>query len=451
MSRSQRPTQPTRPADSPDTAKRTPRRSAVRSRYRPPFPAPILRLPAGRFRPRHCPNLDCRFYEPHADWRYSRWGVYHAPSCRQPIPRFQCRHCRRTFTARTFAATYWLHRFDLFTLIAQAAVAGSGVRPIARTFGVSHATVARHLTRAGRQSLVFHRQMVEKAPRSEPVVIDGFETFEYSQYFPCHYNLAVGHESWFLYHFTDSPLRRKGSMTPAQKKRRVELEARLGRPDPKAVENGIFELLQVMLATKLPGSGLGAQEDAAAPLPICTFYSDDHPAYGRAVRRLDQTGRGPVPLSLPPGGPATGTEETWSSAARPRLQHRTTPSTAPRTRANDLFPVNLADLLLRHSGADHRRETIAYDKRRQGGLERLAIFTVWRNAIKWRRENHPGETAAMKAGMATRRLRWAEVFACRRFPREHELPGSWWNYYWRRVKTAALGDRQTENNARFAF
>jgi hypothetical protein len=45
----------------------------------------------------------------------------------------------------------------------------------------------------------------------------------------------------------------------------------------------------------------------------------------------------------------------------------------------------------------------------------------------------------------------AEVFARRRFPRERELPGSWWKYYWRQVKTAALGDRQTENNAHFAF
>jgi hypothetical protein len=63
-------------------------------------------------------------------------------------------------------------------------------------------------------------------------------------------------------------------------------------------------------------------------------------------------------------------------------QHRTIPSTAPRTRANDMFPCNPADLLLRRCGADHRRETITYDKRRQGGLERLALFTVRRNAIK---------------------------------------------------------------------
>jgi len=35
--------------------------------------------------------------------------------------------------------------------------------------------------------------------------------------------------------------------------------------------------------------------------------------------------------------------------------------------------VNLADLLLRHTGANHKRETIAFSKRRQGALYRVAI------------------------------------------------------------------------------
>ena len=438
---------------SPNVTGLPPRRPRPRSRHRPPFPGALIRLPAGRFRPRHCPNLHCRFYEPHPDWRYTLWGSYKAPSCRQLLPRFQCSHCRRTFTPRTFAATYWLHRFDLFALIAQAAVAGAGVRQIARTFHVSHSTVARHLTRAGRLCLVFHRRLLEKVPLREPVVIDGFETFEYSQYFPCHYNLAVGQESWFLYHFTDSPLRRKGTMTRAQRKRRGDLETALGRPDPKAVENGIFELLRVVLDRTPLGTAGQIRDEVASPLPpshppstpfstpssspsppIVRVHSDGHPAYERAVRRLRRT------LDLPA-----------AKGENPLLEHHQTPSTDPRTRANNLFPVNLADLLLRHSGADHRRETIAYDKRRQGGLERLAVFAVWRNTIKWRRENHPGETAAMTAGVAKRRLRWAEVFARRQFPRERELPGPWWDYYWRRVKTLALGVRQTENRAVFAF
>jgi hypothetical protein len=282
--------------------------------------------------------------------------------------------------------------------------------------------------------------MIEGTPLPEPVVFDGFETFEFSQFFPCHYNLAVGQESWFLYHFTDSPLRRKGTMTPAQKKRRAELEASLGRPDPQAVENGVSELLRVILQ-RVPWGADGSREgEDLVPPRVFLLCSDEHPAYVRALRRLGREMK--LPLL---------TTASERSAAGDRLRHRTTPSTDPRTRANDLFPVNLADLLLRHCGADHRRETIAYDKRRQGGLERLALFTVWRNAIKWRRENHPGETAAMKAGITTHRLRWAEVFSRRRFPRQRELPGSWWSYYWRQVKTLALGDRQTENTARFAF
>ena len=135
----------------------------------------------------------------------------------------------------------------------------------------------------------------------------------------------------------------------------------------------------------------------------------------------------------------------------PEFLHVQTPSTEARTHANPLFPVNLSDLLLRHCGANHRRETIAFDKRRQGGLERAALFTVWRNLIKWQRENSPGQTAAIVAGMEKRRLSWRDVFARRRFPRSDELPGAWWEYYWRRVKTAALGEHQTENRARYAF
>jgi hypothetical protein len=38
------------------------------------------------------------------------------------------------------------------------------------------------------------------------------------------------------------------------------------------------------------------------------------------------------------------------------------------TAQNPLFPVNLADLLLRHSSANHKRETIAFSKRRQGAM-----------------------------------------------------------------------------------
>ena len=293
---------------------------------------------------------------------------------------------------------------------------------MARSLGVAHATVSRHLTRAARCCLLRHAQLLQTAPVSEPIVVDGFETFEFSQYFPYHLNLAVGQNSWFIYHFTDSPLRRKGRMRPEQKARRAELEERFGRPDPKAVQSGMLELLREIVRMSQPRSATPPPEPR-----VLELHMDEHPAYPRAIRELQRDLDG---LSI---------------------RAVTTPSTDPRTRANKLFPVNLADLLLRHSGADHRRETIAYGKRRQSGMERAAVHTVWRNWIKWRRENHPGETAAMAAGLLDRRWSWREVFGRRLFPRERELTKVWWGYYWRRVKTAALGTHQTENRAKFAY
>ena len=77
---------------------------------------------------------------------------------------------------------------------------------------------------------------------------------------------------------------------------------------------------------------------------VAAIDSDEHPAYAQAFRRLRNR----------------------------RIQHRTTSSRAPRCARNPLFPVNLADLLLRHCGANHKRETIAFSKRRQSAAYRLA-------------------------------------------------------------------------------
>ena len=44
--------------------------------------------------------------------------------------------------------------------------------------------------------------------------------------------------------------------------------------------------------------------------------------------------------------------------------------------------MNLLDLLIRHSSANHKRETIAFSKRRQSAAERLFVLVVWRNYLK---------------------------------------------------------------------
>jgi transposase-like protein len=366
-----------------------------------------FRRPGG-FQPPFCPNPQCPYHNRRHDWRFIRNGHHIRRSDQRRFQDFRCSHCRRRFSSATFSTLYWLRKRDLLLPIARLICEGAALRQIARVLGTTHTTVARQVARLGRHCLLFHRNLLQEHQLTESLVIDGFETFEYSQYFPFHINLATGAQSWFVYHFNDSPLRRKGRMTPTQRWKRKELERQYGRPDPKAVELSTVALLKPLLS-----------EDELE------LHSDDHPAYRRALRRLRRMGR--------------------------VIDHRITPSTVRRTQSNPLFPVNLADLLLRHGSANHRRETIAFSKRRQAAMERAATFTVWRNCIKKRRENGPQQSAAMWVGVVDRLFSWREILRRRLFPKHADLPEPWGRYYWRRVKTLVFGQRQATHRCRYAF
>ncbi len=376
---------------------RTPSPGAIYSTYSPPF----------------CPNRDCSFHLGNSrQWHYVRDGFFTRPSDQRQFQRFLCRHCGRRFSTRTFSATYWLRRRNLLARVAQTLSNGAALRQAGRILEAPHSTIARHQARLGRHGLLFLAEAMETATIKEPVVVDGFETFEYSQYFPFHINLAAGQSSWFVYGYTDSPLRRKGRMTEKQKRERVRLERELGRPDPRAVETGMADLIGPVL------------DRSHGPLEL---HSDEHPAYPPAIRR--------------------------AMANRPdrQIDHCCTPSVEARTHENPLFAVNLADMLIRHSHANHRRETIAFSKRRMGALDRLGIFVVWRNWIKRRREKKGTETAAMDCGLADRPLKWADVLKRRLFPNRVALPAPWPDYYRRRVLTPVLGEGQTEHQLKYAF
>ena len=346
------------------------------------------------FRPPFCPNPRCDFHRDPAGWRYRRAGSYTRQARPRTIPRYRCSRCGRSFSSQTFSPTYWLRRPELLEAVWDRTNGGSGFRQIARNFRASPSTVMGQAARLGRHALLFlaaHRR--RGAPR-EALVVDGFESFEWSQYHPLHLNLAVGADSHFIYGFTDAELRRKGRMTPRQKRRRGALEARFGRPDPRAIEKSMAELLA-----------------SVVPAGACVeVRSDEHPAYPRAWRRL----------------------------AGVDVVHRVTPSKKARTARNPLFPVNRADLWLRHAGANHRRETIAFSKRRASVVERAAMLAVFLNYQKSFSEKRQDATPAQRLGLRPGRLCTRELLRPRLFPSRIPLPGPWRRYYERDVPTRAL-------------
>lgn len=358
------------------------------------------------FTPPFCPNPACDFHRDPQGWRFVRWGTYVRTCPRvRTVARYRCSHCRRTFSRQTFATTYWLRRPELLVPIAKALVAASGLRQIARSLACSPSTVQTHTGRVGRHALLFQETHRPPLPR-EPLVVDGFESFAFSQNYPLHLNLAVGAESHFVYAFTESELRRKGRMTAAQRERRAREERSVGRPDPRAIEKGITALLAWVVPS-------GAE---------VLVRSDEHRAYPRAVARLRDR----------------------------RIRHEVTSSREARTAGNPLFAVNRQDAMLRHSSANHRRETLAYSKLRAAVIERAAWQALFMNYLKSFSEKRRDATPAQRLGQATRKLTVREVLRVRLFPSRMALGPELRRYYERRVATRRI-PQMRPHALRYAF
>lgn len=282
---------------------------------------------------------------------------------------------------------------------------GMANRQIARDLKVNPGTIDRTLCRMGRHSLLFHaKQMQNAAPPSE-IVVDGFVSFELSQYFPFHHHNAVEKDTDFFIYFADSEVRRSGTMTQEQKIRRLELETIHGKPDSQAVRKDMTHLLQVTLK---------GQQSAVV-------HSDAHKSYPRAIRDTNCA-----------------------------ITHIVTPGKNHRDKHNKLWAINLLDGLTRHSCANHKRETLSWSKRRQSSAYRMGLFMVWRNYIKCRREKNPsGPTPAMERGMFNHRLTVEEVFSERIFRDHLELPARWADYYDQKVVTRAL-PKNNQHELRYA-
>jgi len=345
------------------------------------------------FVPPHCPRSHCRFHGSPVGWRWIRHGSFSRQCEPRRIPRFRCCHCRATFSTQTFSTTYSLNRPEPLEPIAHRLLASSGYRQIAREARCAPPTVMGLAARLGRHALLLlHAHRLQGAIQ-EPIVIDGFESFAFSQYHPLHLNVAVGAHSHFVYGFTFAALRRKGRMTLKQRHRRSQLEHLHGRPDPKALEHSVADLVRLAVPH---------------PQPV-TIRSDEHPAYPRAFRRLDHS--------------------VW---------HECTPSVLARTHRNPLFPVNLLDLLLRHNSANHKRETIAFSKRHQSVIERGAWLLAWRNLVKPFSEQHGGGTPAMRVGLTKGPWSVRRLLRERQFVSRVDLPESWRTYYGRWVDTVGI-------------
>ncbi len=241
---------------------------------------------------------------------------------------------------------------------------------------------------------------------TEPVILDGLRSFSQSQDWPFEITSLVGARSYYSHDFVFTERRRSGSMTEAQKKRLAWRERRLGRPDPQGLRKDCLALLRATLSA----------------VPAADLRSDEEPAYRWALRHLAHRG----------------------------LRHETVSSTAPRTAHNPLFAINAHHAFMRHSGANHKRETIAFSKRHAGAIWRHAIFQLFRNTVKHASERSRDGSPAQRLRMVGRVMRAEELLTRRVFSTRLDLTSRVKRYYEGRVRSRFLR-HETVHALKYAY
>jgi hypothetical protein len=245
--------------------------------------------------------------------------------------------------------------------------------------------------RLGRHALLFQARCRTHLPAlTEAVVHDHFEVFIGRQDRALGIGTAVGAESWFVYDIDPAPHRGSG-----RRPDRTEGQNAQATPSRPYVDS-----------IKRTFRGLIPHVSENQPL-VCNV--DGRNDYTVAVR--DRVLRSRVALRSFPN-PLRGPKGT------PR---------SPEAVARDLamFPVDQLHQLLRHTCADHKRETIAFGRRLESILGRAHLIAVWKNFIKARSERAPDRTTpAMRLGMTTARWRWDRVLSRRLFPERERVSES---------------------------
>lgn len=323
-----------------------------------------------------CPNPRCRWHREAPEGKWAKPKGSYITKAFGRIQRFQCRACHTTFSSQTFSLDYYVKRPMPFADVLNRLTSGESLRAISRNLLVSLRLVTNRIDRLARQAIALHTQALSSRAGFDDICIDGFVSFDGSQYFPSEIPIAITAHSQFVFDFSHASRRRSGSMTSAQKEKARLLYARWPL-ERGAIARSFRETLESALALQPPS--------LYRPFVLIT---DEKPDYRRVVHRLEAF--------------RNQTEER-------RLVHWTIWSKLPRTFHNPLFSSNYIERELRKDLAGHHRETVCFNRNVANGMMRLALYLFVHNYLKpfrirAQRGSHP-HSHAEAAGIPACRVR----------------------------------------------
>jgi hypothetical protein len=257
----------------------------------------------------------------------------------------------------------------------------AGIRDLSRNLEISRGSVENRLFRMSHWAIAAHSLARHSLHLSEDLVADGIEGYLRSKYFPHHLNILIGKKSQFFYGMDFTTLRRKGRMRPAQQLYRGFLD-NVCRPDPQGVQKSMSRIAEEMLYLF-----------CNRKKPILTLYTDDHPAYRRALYQH---------------------KTVVHMMADGLILHSHQKSTKEPGRGNNFFSVNYMDRQFRKDMVNYVRQTMNVARNVNQLLERMAVYRLHHNFIKPYRENRPNDGLS-HAKLAGCNMKWMNRLVAERF------------------------------------
>ena len=353
--------------------------------------------------PRFCPNPACRNHfrkdieAVRKTWFYKA-GTYQILTARYPVQRYKCRDCGRNFSSNTFSVHYCSKRIISLRKIMKYLASGVSIRAMARLSNCAPDTINRKLEILSRQVSVFMSQLQNTLELSEDLTADGFESFAVSQYFPNNFNILVGKESQFVYHFNYLQIRRKGRMTAYQKTKAKKLKEKW----PIRSNNELitfFEIEQTMMQ----------MASKSRKLERLKLFTDEKIVYKQCLSRDE-------PIACHDGNCIAFKQIRINSKKQRDLR-------------NELFSVNYIDREIRKDMAEHHRETTCFARNVNSSVARMMSYLFYHNFFKPYRLNtktgdrmNHADVAGIDRSVYSSMM--SHIFSKRFFISKHELRGN---------------------------
>ena len=293
------------------------------------------------FVPPRCPHRDCEQHQNPSDKFFRHHGWYQARCRPEPIPRFRCRYCGRTFSRQTFRLDYRDRKPETNAPLFDLLTGGVGLRQAGRIVQLDIHSVQGKLRKFGRHCALLHDNLSPALPAERAFLLDEEETYETASIRPLTMPVLIERESWFVVATAVGSIRRAAPAGTARRRRQELDEQKHGRREDQS--SRCVTAAMAALQRRQPTGGL-------------KLLTDQKASY------------------------ATIASQVFGQ----RVQHLTTSSKRVRNTHNPLFPINTTLAMTRDNCGRLRRRSWLVSKKAERLQAHLHVFTVYRNYVRQR-------------------------------------------------------------------